>query len=171
MNTKDEASAVLKKGTVSATRPGFARVRLPDFDNLRTMWLPVVYGKTQDDKECWTPDIGEQVAVLLDATGEDGVIIGALYSDADAPPTQNKEVWIKRFKDGAVLEYNRETHALTVTGVKAVTVHASGPVDVTAPEVTVTGNVTINGGLRVNGNINSSGSVIDSAGNTNHHRH
>lgn len=51
-DTLDEFGASVKFGTVSASRPGFARVRLPDFDNMRTMWLPIAYPKTKDDQCC-----------------------------------------------------------------------------------------------------------------------
>ncbi len=75
-----EFGATIKFGTVSASKPGFARVRLPDADNMRTMWLPIAYPKTQNDQACWTYDNGEQVVVLMDGRGEDGVILGAVYS-------------------------------------------------------------------------------------------
>ena len=75
-DTFDEFGASLKFGTVSASKPGFARVRLPGLDNMRTMWLPIAYPKTLQDQCCWTYDNGEHVAVLLDARGEDGVILG-----------------------------------------------------------------------------------------------
>ena len=63
--TLEEFGASVKFGTVSASRPGFARVRLPDFDNMRTMWLPIAYPKTRDDQACWTYDNGEHVAAAV----------------------------------------------------------------------------------------------------------
>lgn len=46
----------------------------------------------EDNKDYWLPDVGEQVEVLLDANGEDGVILGAVYSDVDKPPFSDKNI-------------------------------------------------------------------------------
>lgn len=150
--TFSESGVTLKFGTVSASRPGFARVRLPDTDNMRTMWLPIAYPKTQDDECYWTYDIGEQVAVLLDALGEDGVILGAIYSDVDVPPITDPNKFGIRFKDGAELEYDRGTHTLTVRGGvqkviveagEAILLKAGTKVTVDTPDTEFTGNVTV----------------------------
>ncbi|MCS3806689.1 phage baseplate assembly protein V [Chromobacterium alkanivorans] len=200
-DTFDEFGASLKFGTVSASKPGFARVRLPDLDNMRTMWLPIAYPKTLQDQCCWTYDNGEHVAVLLDARGEDGVILGAVYSDADKPPVTDPNKFAVRFKDGALLEYDRGTHVLTVTGVQKVVVQADAEillqagakVTVSTPEAEFSGNVLVKGKLvgqggmavsggggaaavisgkvEVEGDIHASGSVMDSGGNSNHHSH
>ncbi|MDW3463672.1 phage baseplate assembly protein V, partial [Escherichia coli] len=86
-------------GTVSAVDADRvqARVRLPECDNLRTNWLNVLQRNTQDNKDYWLPDVGEQVEVLLDANGEDGVILGAVYSDVDKPPFSDKNIRGTRF--------------------------------------------------------------------------
>jgi phage baseplate assembly protein V len=173
---REQFGATVKFGTVSASRPGFARVRLPDCDNMRTMWLPIAVPKSKEDQACWTYDHGEQVAVLLDANGEDGVIVGAIYSDADTPPITDKNIFTIRFKDGAVLEYNRETHVLKVTGVGQILVDAQvdivlkagGKVTVDAPESEFTGNVTVQKKLTYLGGLAGSGGDGSSiAGNFN----
>ena len=81
------ATVTRQVGTVSAVDADKvqARVRLPECDNLRTHWLNELQRNTQNNKDYWLPDIGEQVEVLLDANGEDGVILGSVYS-----------VWINR---------------------------------------------------------------------------
>ncbi len=161
-----ESAPTLKFGTVSASRPGFARVRLPDAGNLRTMWLPIAYPKTQDDECYWTYDPGEQVAVLLDAQGEDGVILGAVFSDADTPPVTSPDKFGVRFKDGAELEYDRATHTLTVRGgVQKVVVEvgatillqAGSKVTIDVPEAECTGNLLVKGKLTYQGGMAGSG--------------
>ncbi|WP_296663515.1 phage baseplate assembly protein V [Paraburkholderia sp.] len=198
--TFDEFGATIKYGTVSASRPGFARVRLTDLGNLRTMWLPIAYPKTQDDQCCWTYDNGEHVALLLDRRGEDGVILGAIYSDVDRPPVTDPNKFVIRFKDGALLEYDRATHVLRISGMQRVEMEAGVEVVVRAPkalfdvaDTRFTGSVTIDGQLaykggmsgsggdgatavikgrvRVDGDIEASGKVMDAGGNSNHHRH
>ncbi|AHI67851.1 phage baseplate assembly protein V [Burkholderia thailandensis] len=197
--TLDEFGATVRFGTVSASKPGFARVRLAELGNLRTMWLPIAYPKTQHDQCCWTYDEGEQVAVLMDGRGEDGVILGAIYSAADRPPVSDPNKFTVRFKDGATLEYDRATHVLACSGVARVVVEASAEivlragekVTVVAPQaefsanVTVKGKLTYEGGMagsggagasiagnvKVDGNIEATGSIIDAGGNSNHHSH
>lgn len=164
--TFSESGVTLKFGTVSASRPGFARVRLPDADNMRTMWLPIAYPKTQDDECYWTYDLGEQVAVLLDAQGEDGVVLGAIYSDVDTPPITDPNKFGIRFKDGAELEYDRATHTLTVRGgVQKVIVEADETillkagtkVTIDVPEAECTGNLLVKGKLTYQGGMAGSG--------------
>lgn len=178
--TFSESGVTLKFGTVSASRPGFARVRLPDADNMRTMWLPIAYPKTQDDACYWTYDLGEQVAVLLDAQGEDGVIIGAIYSDVDTPPVTDPNKFGVRFKDGAELEYDRATHTLTVRGGvqrviveagESILLKAGSKITCDAPSAEWTGDLQVAGNIESGGNINAAGSIMDGAGNSNHHSH
>ncbi|AOJ06389.1 phage baseplate assembly protein V [Burkholderia mayonis] len=197
--TLDELGATVRFGTVSASKPGFARVRLADLGNLRTMWLPIAYPKTQNDQCCWTYDEGEQVAVLMDGRGEDGVILGAIYSDADKPPVSDPNKFVARFKDGATLEYDRATHVLACRGMTQVVVdagaeivlRAGAKVTVVAPEAEFSANVTVKGKLsyeggmagsggggssirgnvKVDGNIDATGSIMDAGGNSNHHSH
>lgn len=167
-DTLFEAVVTLKYGTVSAVdeATGKVRVRLPDNDNMRTKWLPVLTRKSKDDKDYWMPDLWEQVAVLLDARGEDGIVLGSVFSDEDGVPVISREKWRKQFKDGASFEYDRVEHRLTVTGgiqhvvieVGAdVFVKAGTKVTVDAPDSEFTGNVTVNGQLTYKGGMTGSG--------------
>lgn len=112
------ALATLKFGSVSDmdTLRHRVRVALPELGGLETAWLPVLTRKSLQDKDYWMPDKGEQVAVLLDARGEDGVVLGAIFSDVDTSEVNSQDKWQRRFKDGAVLEYDRQAHQLTVNG-------------------------------------------------------
>lgn len=143
-----------KEGIVKAAKPGFARVQFPDLDNLVSAWLPLVVRKSLRDKECFTLDEGEQVACVLDEYFEDGCVLGAIYSDADAPPVDSPDKLHFRFFDGGLFEYDRASGTLTIETSGPVNVIAGGLVTLKAPSVTVdtpeasfTGNVTIAGGL------------------------
>lgn len=161
------AGVTRQVGTVSAVDADKvqARVRLPECDNLRTNWLNVLQRNTQDNKDYWLPDVGEQVEVLLDANGEDGVILGAVYSDVDKPPFSDKNVRGTKFSDGAEFSYHRGTHTLTIRGsVEHITVECLTSVTVKAPKATidaqdtdVTGNLTVAGKTILNGGLEASG--------------
>ncbi|MZP49315.1 phage baseplate assembly protein V, partial [Escherichia coli] len=121
---------------------------------------------TQDNKDYWLPDIGEQVEVLLDDNGEDGVVLGAVYSSVDTPPVTDKDKRYVRFSDEAAIEYDRKQHQLTVNGgIEKIVIEVKTSITITAPLT------TINSNIQVNGNINASGTIIDAGGNTNHHSH
>nr|VFK16302.1 MAG: phage baseplate assembly protein V [Candidatus Kentron sp. LFY] len=192
--TDDIGQCVLKFGIVAETRPGAARARLPDLDDLLTWWLPVSYRKTLRDKDMWTPDVGEHVACLLDGDFNEGVILGAIYSKADPPPVTGPDKWHVSFADGGLLEYDRETGAAILVTTGPVHVTAGGQVTAKAPrvvidagEVTCTGNLTVEGRLtyrggmtgaggagataEIDGNIHATGAILDEGGNTNHHGH
>ena len=64
----------------------------PDRDQMQSWWLPVILPKTQNDKAYWIPDVGEQVVCLMDAHDEDGAVVGAISSAADATPVNSPDV-------------------------------------------------------------------------------
>ncbi|HCB1583322.1 MULTISPECIES: phage baseplate assembly protein V [Enterobacteriaceae] len=190
-------------GTVSAVDADKvqARVRLPECDNLRTNWLNVLQRNTQNNKDYWLPDVGEQVEVLLDANGEDGVILGAVYSDVDKPPFSDKNVRGTKFSDGAEFSYNRASHTLTIRGgIEHMVIECSADVmvktqkaTIDAPQTEVTGDLlvkgkltyeggmagsggegaaaTIQGNVEIKGNAHSTGSMLSDGDNSNHHSH
>ena len=77
-------------------------------------WLPLVVPKTQNDKAYWLPDVGEQVVCLMDERDEAGVVLGAIYSQADGTPVQSPDKFHLGFKDGAAMEYDRSAHVLAL---------------------------------------------------------
>ncbi|HDM8357351.1 TPA: phage baseplate assembly protein V [Yersinia enterocolitica] len=190
-------------GTVSAVDADRvqARVRLPECDNLRTNWLNVLQRNTQNNKDYWLPDVGEQVEVLLDANGEDGVILGAVYSDVDKPPFGNKDVRGTTFSDGAEFSYNRASHTLIIRGgIEHMVIECSADVmvktqkaTIDSPQTEVTGDMlvrgkltyeggmagsggegaaaTIQGNVEIEGNAHSTGSMLSDGDNSNHHSH
>ena len=168
-------SCVYKKGFVAESLPGFARVRFDDLDGLLTDWLPTTHANTQNNKDVEALDIGAQVSCLLDARIEDGCILGAHYSNADAPPVASNDKWHKRFKDGTTLEYDRAAHALvvsvrgTLTAIvdDAATIQAAS-VTLDTPSTTCTGNLTVNGLAAIKGGMTGSGGASFSGGAVTH---
>lgn len=60
------------------------RVRLDDRDGVQTYWLNIPQRNTQGtQRRRLMPEIGEQVAVLLDGDGVGGVCLGGIYSTAE----------------------------------------------------------------------------------------
>ncbi|CAI8877676.1 phage baseplate assembly protein V [Pseudomonas brassicacearum] len=163
------------------------RVRLDDRDGLQTYWLNIPQRNTQGTKRRpLMPELGEQVAVLLDADGVGGVYLGGIYSTAEPPPVADENTDYVRFSDGTVSSYDRKAGvmrlecvgALVVKCWRDLTVESGGPVVVKAPsamleisQLTLNGELVLNGSLDVKGNINVTGTVMDGGGNSNHHSH
>lgn len=173
------------------------RVQFQDIDNVISYWLPVLKQKTLKDKQYWMPDIGEHVACVIDEHAEEGIVLGAIYSDADAVPVGSRDKYHVKFNDGTVIEYDRAAHKLTADVKGDINVKVTGRahinckgqiyvksetnITIQAPLVNIRGysptegifdgNLRIIGNLDVQGNITATGSIIDSGGNTNHHSH
>ncbi len=171
---------------------GTVRVRLPDSGNMVSQPLPVLVRKSQDDKDYWLPDVGEQVLCVFLPTGlEEGFVLGSFYQKVDAPPVTSRDKWRRQFKDGTYLEYDRGSHELTAHIAGSASIVATGDVSIEsqavlklkAPDIHLEGNLTatgtgglagtnnIVGSLSVVGDIDATGTIIDAGGNTNHHNH
>lgn len=119
MNDSERRHAdVVKFGVVAEARytnPPAVRVRIGDEDDadghLVTGWLPMGGGRARGDAD-WHPlEEGERVVVLSES-GElqNGMVFpAALYSDEDPAPGDKAGLWRKKFADGGVIEYDRET--------------------------------------------------------------
>lgn len=157
------------------------RVRLDERDGVESYWLNVPQRNTQGtQRRPLMPELGEQVAVLLDADGVGGVYLGGVYSAAEPPPVVDMDTDFVRFSDGTVSTYDRVAGVMTLDCVGALVVRCGRGINVDAGEVVVVKaalvtldiqQVTLNGDLLVNGNIVATGSIIDANGNSNHHTH
>ena len=163
------------------------RVRLDDRDSVESYWINVPQRNTQGtQRRPLMPELGEQVAVLLDGDGVGGVYLGGIYSTAEPPPIIDEDTDYVRFSDGTVSTYDRASGVMTLDCVGAllvkcgrnITVEAGDPVVVKAPsatlnipQVTLNGNLQMKGNLQVDGNINATGKIMDAGGNSANHKH
>lgn len=106
---------MLRFGIVSQIDPinVQARVSFED-DESTSFWLPILQTKTLKDKFYAIPDIGEQVACLMDENSEDGVILGAIYSTEDISTTQSEKQLSVNLEDGSYINADKENKTLTV---------------------------------------------------------
>ena len=81
---------------------------------------------------------GEQV-LILSVGGEldTAFVLPGIYSGDNPAPSASADAPHIRFPDGAVIEYEPETSALTVSGIKTASVTASDSVTATVPVVMV----------------------------------
>lgn len=108
----------------------------------------ILQRRTHRDKALDLPDISEQVALILDRRGE-GVVLGAIWSEADpVPQSDGPDVDVRRYDDGTLLRYDRKAHKLTAEVKGSVDIVADGVVraesktrlELAAPETAIRTN-------------------------------
>lgn len=152
---------------------------------ITTDWLHWLTPRAGRSRTWWAPSVGEQV--LLVAIGgelDTAFVLPGIYSDDHPAPSASADALHISFPDGAVIEYEPETSALTVSGIKTATVTASESVVVTVPLLTVkasqkitldtpemvctnkltTGTLEVKQGGKMSGNIAHSGGTFTSNG-------
>lgn len=148
-------------------------------------WLQWLTCRAGGARTWWAPSIGEQVLLLaLGGELDTAFVLPGIFSDDFPAPSASAEAYHVSFPDGAVIEYEPQTGALSVSGIVTAAVSASTSVDVTAPTVTVnaskkinlnapvvecsnqlvTGTIQIKEGGEMTGDLNHSGGSITSNG-------
>ena len=146
MQQTHDFGATLQFGLVSAVDEAGhnLRVKIPALEDMETDWLPMTTPAAGGNQFYSLPDEGEQVVCLLDARGENGCVIGAIYSAADKPPASSKDKWVRRFKNGTIIEHDRKTGDVLVKTGGVVTIDADAVVKKT---LTVEGLFTYTAGM------------------------
>lgn len=107
---------MLRFGIVSQINSTAVQARVSfEEDNSTSYWLPVLQTKTLKDKFYVMPDIGEQVACLMDENSEDGVILGSIYSSADTPKTNTEQEFSMILDNGSSVKVNKEAKTLEIS--------------------------------------------------------
>ena len=152
---------LLRKGEVIAVdyNAGTCRVKTGELTTAPIPWFAFTAGETRD----WLPPtVGEQVMLLCPGGDPaDAVILAGFFSDSAPAPSNLPSLHTRHYPDGAVVQYDHETHALDVTLPEGGTVNIVSPqaveirtgdaivkadtVLVDAPESTFTGAVTVQG--------------------------
>jgi phage baseplate assembly protein V len=120
------------------------RVRLPDEDNIITDWLPMAVPFALGAKVYWLPRVSSQVVVLLDENGEDGIVLGALYSTPDPAPVSDPKLFYVETEDGTKIKVDPTASTVLIDTPGDVTVHAGRSITATAGQnidATATGHI------------------------------
>ncbi|BBD08452.1 phage baseplate assembly protein V [Desulfovibrio ferrophilus] len=117
-------------GTVEEADYPAARVRVR-MGKALSAWLPWLTQRAGNDRSWWAPSIGEQV-VVLSPSGEcaQGVILGSIYQAKYPAPAVSPHINRRVYSDGAVIDYDTESHRLHALIPGDAFVEASG--DITA---------------------------------------
>lgn len=183
---------MVRTGVVVETDPGAGRCRVQT-GGIITDWLQWLTQRAGRSRTWWAPSIGEQVLIL--AVGgelDTAFVLPGIFSDENPAPSASEDAWHISFPDGAIFEYEPQTSALTVSGIKTADVTASESVSVTVPVVVIkassritldtpevvctnkliTGSLEVQNGGTMRGNIEHSGGALSSNGKVLHtHQH
>lgn len=109
-------SNVVRPGTVQEADYAKARIRVALGRN-KTAWLPWLTSRAGHDRTWHPPEVGEQVLVISPSgeLSQGYVMPGGVYKN-DFPANGDSETVSRTtYKDGAVIEYDREAHAYAAT--------------------------------------------------------
>lgn len=129
MNNQSDTLRLLRNliriGTVNAVDPDRGHCRVDTGGNL-TDWLNWVSFRAGRTRIWSAPSVGEQVLVFaLGGELDTAFVLCGIYSDDFPAPSASADALYIDFPDGAVLEYEPATGALSVTGIKTADVQAS----------------------------------------------
>ncbi|KUQ31590.1 MULTISPECIES: phage baseplate assembly protein V [Enterobacter cloacae complex] len=152
---------------------------------IKTTWLNWLTSRAGHSRVWWAPSVGEQV-LLLAIGGEldTAFVLPGIFSDDHPAPSASPDAIHIAFPDGAVIEYEPENGALTVSGIKTADVTASDSITATVPVVLVkattritldtpevvctnkltTGTLEVQKGGKMSGNIEHTGGAFTSNG-------
>lgn len=175
---------LIRSGVVTEvdTVQGVCRVQS---GGIQTTWLNWLTTRAGRSRTWWAPSVGEQV-LLLAIGGEldTAFVLPGIFSDDHPAPSASPDALHVSFPDGAVIEYEPESGALTVSGIKTADVTASESITATVPVVLVkaetritldtpevvctnkltTGMLEVKKGGKMTGNIEHTGGTLTSNG-------
>lgn len=128
---------LIRTGVVTAVDldEGLCRVQT---GGIQTTWLNWLTSRAGRSRTWWAPSVGEQVLIL--AVGgelDTAFVLPAIFSDDHPAPSASADAFHIAFPDGAVIEYEPDTGALTVSGIKTAEVTASKSITATVPVVMI----------------------------------
>ncbi|WP_336996552.1 phage baseplate assembly protein V [Leclercia sp. UBA7405] len=183
---------MIRTGVIVETDLDAGRCRVQT-GGIQTDWLQWLTQRAGRSRTWWAPSVGEQV-IILAVGGEldTAFVLPAIFSDDYPAPSASADALHIAFPDGAVIEYEPETSALTVSGIKTADITASESITTTVPLVLVkastritldtpevvctnkliTGSIEVKKGGTMKGNIEHSGGNLSSNGKVLHtHKH
>lgn len=175
---------MIRTGVIVETDLSTGRCRVQT-GGIYTDWLQWLTHRAGRSRTWWAPSVGEQVLILaIGGELDTAFVLPAIFSDDHAAPSASADAWHVSFPDGAVMEYEPETGALTVSGIKTADVTASESISATVPVVMVkaatrvtldtpevvctnrliTATLEVQKGGKMSGNIEHSGGAFTSNG-------
>lgn len=127
---------IIRVGQVSSRNSVDMTVKVvfPGAENLVSADLAVLNRGSQNHKDYWVPDIGEQVLCIFTQNtsgngSNEGYVLGSFFSQVDRPQVSEPNIRRVDFGDGSYVEHDRNTGNLTI--------HATGNITITGKTVNI----------------------------------
>lgn len=135
---------LLRAGTIADIDPEAPRCRVKT-GGLVTGWLPFFAPRAGTDSEWDPPSKGEQCLVLSPSGNPaTGFVLFGIFSDQFPSPDNKLSRRRRKYRDGAIVDYDTETHTLTAT------LPEGGKVELIVPSgLKIKGDVDIDGLVNV----------------------
>ncbi|OOS08089.1 phage baseplate assembly protein V [Moraxella cuniculi DSM 21768] len=160
--THNNLSATLQFGEVGQIDPKSHKVKVI-FNALGGMisdWLPVISMGAGGNQFYALPDVGETCVCLMNASGDGGVVLGVIYNDKDTTPTDNGELWIKRFSNNTIISHNRQNGQIIVETSGDVLIKSAKQVKLDTPITECTGDMNVAGSVRAGNDVIANGTSL-----------
>lgn len=134
MGLESVVNNLIKVGKVESYNQERATCRVIFEENdHKSFDLPILVKQSLKNKDYWIPDKDEMVLCLFLPTGiETGFILGAIYNKEDTTPISNPNIRHISFEDGTVIEYDRESHKLTIDVKGTVEIKSTGAINISS---------------------------------------
>lgn len=145
---------LLRDGVVTEVDHAQHRCRVQTGE-AHTDFLPWFTAAAGELRTWAAPSAGEQVALLCsDGDLANAIVLRGLYCEQFPAPSDNPSLTLIQFKDGAVVSYDHDAHALSAA------LPVGGTVAITADGgTTITGPVTIKGATSIEGKVTITGTA------------
>ncbi|WP_227369836.1 phage baseplate assembly protein V [Halomonas sp. M20] len=160
---------LIRLGTIAEVDHKAVRVRVA-IGELLTDWLPWIEQRAGTTRDWNPPTIGEQAIVF--SPGGDiaaAVALSGINSAAHPAPSSSPDKWLRKFPDGAVIEYDHAASHLQATLPGSAGINAQGAVEITTAATltaTASGGATLNANTIINGNLTLNGNFSQPSGQT-----
>lgn len=155
-------------GNIAALDEDAALVRV-DCDGMLTDWIPWIELRAGPEETTWNPPgEGEQV-IVLSPCGDpaQGVALGGIYQNKFPAPANKKTLRRRKYPDGTTVDYDIETHTMTVNAGSGsvivncakAEVHATDSVLLDTPKTKTSGDLEVGGGITATKDITTKADV------------
>ncbi|MBF7687742.1 phage baseplate assembly protein V [Acinetobacter rathckeae] len=162
-DTNRRLENLIRIGTIASVTPEqpFHTVTV-NLGDIVTAPLRLLNMRAGTDKTHDLPSIGEE-CVVISPSGELalGIVICGLNNENFPTPSQNPDIKLRVFEDGAIISYDTKNHAL-----QAILPSAGTALLTAKGGITINGDTTINGNLTTNGNVQTNGNTTMTGNNS-----
>lgn len=137
---------------------GRVKVRFEE-DDLVSDWIPFTIPQSKSNRFHYWPSDGEHVACHMDDNCENGIVLGAVYSQRDAVPTEFDQSQAAYKSDQVTIRINVDRVEIQVGDTMQsydtdnVRIETSSYIKLVAPTIEIEGDLEVSGKITADGEV------------------